>query len=110
VPLAFAVPILFMACALQFHIQCRVCGLRLRSSSACRRLPRSARSRWLKTLGACPICGDDGRATAQSRETWIRSGRLPEEVYWSMTRLGVAVLAILAMLIVLFMIPWRTGP
>jgi hypothetical protein len=62
-------------------IHCRVCGLRMTSCSAVRRLPRGRRLTWLQSLDACPICGDDGAGGEPSRARWIRAGKPTEPTY-----------------------------
>jgi hypothetical protein len=78
-------------------VRCRVCGLRLWGCQAARSLPRSSRQQWLETLEACPACGDDGRATHDSRARWLASGAEGEIPYWTKRRVTIAVL--LALLI-----------
>jgi hypothetical protein len=76
-------------------IRCSVCGLRLFTSTAARAVGMSEREDWLLALESCPVCGDDGRATRDSRALWRASGRLPEVPYWSGGRLAAAILATL---------------
>jgi hypothetical protein len=98
VPALFGLPVFAVAVTLRFFIQCRVCGLRLLSSSEGRKRPNPRRALWLRALDTCPVCGDDGGATKGSRERWMASRRPAEEPYWSMRRLGWALLAIVSFL------------
>jgi len=78
--------------ALPMLVRCQVCGLHLESSLPARRLSRSHRLSWVRSLDACPVCGDDGSATVESRERWRRSGLSPEAPYWSGRRIMLAIL------------------
>lgn len=69
--------------------RCAVCGLWLESSSAGRHQRRPIS--WLTSIEACPICGDDGAATPDSRRRWRLSGGAAEPPYWSRARLAIAV-------------------
>ena len=80
------------ALPLPFLIGCRVCGLRLQSSVGMRRARVWGESAYLEGLEACPVCGDDGQATAASRAQWLASGRSAERAYWSAGRLAIAAL------------------
>ena len=103
--LAIAVPLLLGS------IRCRVCGLRMLSSEAARRLGRPERERWIRGLSECPVCRDDGFATPGSRTRWLSSGRAPEPEYWSGWRLALAILAIAAAGIAIFLAgQWRVKP
>jgi hypothetical protein len=73
-------------------VRCRVCRLRMMGSSLARGLSRVARRRWIATLEACPVCGDDGRATPESRARWLASGIPAEPPYWSGKRIALAIL------------------
>jgi hypothetical protein len=86
---------------LPLSIRCRVCGLRLATSSMMRRINTLKQGRYLMDLKACPICGDDGRATHESRRRWVASGSPREAPYWSARRLGLALLAIVAIAVLL---------
>jgi hypothetical protein len=77
---------------LPMSIRCRVCGLRTWTSSAALRQSIGDRVAWLWPLESCPVCGDDGRATTESRMDWVRSGKTPERPYWSGGRILLAVL------------------
>jgi len=91
-PFLLGVALLWLGSLLKSLIRCRVCGLNIQTSAAARRLPQRQRYPWLITLEACPVCGDDGRATVESRIRWRESGAAPESRYWSIRRLAVAVL------------------
>ena len=78
---------------LPLFVRCAVCGLQLDTFSGVRRLPRDQQLKWIESLEACPVCGDDGRAEAASRERWRTSDLAPEEPYWSLKRILLAVLA-----------------
>jgi hypothetical protein len=78
--------------ALPMLVRCHVCGLHLESSLAARKLSRSHCLSWMRSLNACPVCGDDGSATVESRERWRRSGLSPEVPYWSGRRIVLAIL------------------
>jgi hypothetical protein len=73
-------------------VRCRVCGLRMMGSSIARGMSRVARRRWIAALEACPVCGDDGRATPESRARWLVSGIPAEPPYWSGRRIALAIL------------------
>lgn len=73
-------------------VRCRVCGLQLETSSAARQLARGQRFEWIQSIAACPACGDGGQATDESRDKWRRSGRRGEGEYWSVRRIGLAIL------------------
>jgi hypothetical protein len=77
---------------LPMSVRCRVCGLRTWASSAALRQSIGDRVAWLWSLESCPVCGDDGRATAESRTDWARSGKMPERPYWSGGRILLAIL------------------
>lgn len=74
-------------------VQCRVCGVQLGTCSVARSTPWHARSDWLAALQACPVCGDDGRATLEAVRAWQASGRVAEHPYWSGRRMLLAILA-----------------
>lgn len=78
---------------LPMWVRCPVCGLQLDTCSIARKLSRGDRLKWLEALDVCPICGDDGRATAESRARWLNSGVKPEAPYWSRSRILLAILA-----------------
>jgi len=92
------IPIGLVAFVLPMSVRCRVCGLHMESSSAARTLPNSERLSWLETLEACPVCGDDGRATAASRSAWNSSGGRAEQPYWSVRRMLVGLLVAASLL------------
>lgn len=87
--------------------RCRVCGLHIESSGAARSMTRAERLGWIRTLQACPQCGDDGTATAAARHAWLISGRASEAPYWS--RIGTAI--VLAALVVIggFVVGYARG-
>ncbi len=87
-------------------VRCQVCGLQLGSSSAARRMPFHERSDWLETLQACPVCGDDGRASLEAVRAWQASGKLGEPSHWSGNRMLLAILA--AILLVSMAVAART--
>src|SRR5215475_12050690 len=72
VPLALALSIAPLV--LNSFVRCRVCGVRVLGSNASRALPSHRRQRWLEDLENCPVCGDDGHATRESRARWLASG------------------------------------
>ena len=90
-----SVPLGAIASLLRAFVRCHVCGLRLTSSSAAR-AAGSRKWQWLDSLEACPVCGDDGLATPDSRERWQQSGLLPEAPYWNVGRMTAATLLLLA--------------
>jgi hypothetical protein len=90
--LVIAFPLLLLNFLLPMLVRCRICGLQMDSSSAVRELPRDQRLAWLETLQACPICGDDGLASSESRERWLAGGMPVERPYWSLTRILLATL------------------
>lgn len=70
-------------------VRCRVCGLRLQSSTYARGLSIGDRTQWITTVELCPVCGDDGLALPDSQVRWAESGR-SEDPYWSGKRLLIA--------------------
>jgi hypothetical protein len=81
----------FVAGALRALVRCRVCGLRLASCSQARTIG-SRKWLWVATLDACPVCGDDGSASPESRTRWRDSGLPAEAPYWSWKRIAIAIL------------------
>jgi hypothetical protein len=88
-----ALPLLLMNLVLPMLVRCRVCGLQMETSSTARMLSRDRRVAWLESLQACPVCGDDGQASAESRERWLTSGMRVEVPYWSLARILLATVA-----------------
>ncbi len=88
--LLVSVPGAAVGVALRQLIRCRVCGLHLPSSVGAR-VAGARKWIWIGSLGECPGCGDDGTASAESRARWRQSGRLPEEPYWSPSRVLLAI-------------------
>jgi hypothetical protein len=78
--------------ALAWSIRCRVCGSYLRRSEAGGKLTSRGRTLWLARLKACPVCGDDGLASPESRQRWVLAGA-PREIYWSKRRVITAIVA-----------------
>jgi hypothetical protein len=76
---------------LRAFVRCRVCGLRVASCGEARVLA-GRKWAWVASLEACPVCGDDGRASPESRSRWLQSGSSPEPPYWSRQRIAIAVL------------------
>jgi hypothetical protein len=97
--LLLSVPAAAVGVALRQLIRCRVCGLHLPSSVEAR-VAGASKWMWVASLGECPGCGDDGTASAESRARWKQSGRVPEEPYWSSSRillaLGIVVFGMVA--------------
>jgi hypothetical protein len=83
---------LWLGRLLRAFSRCQVCGLRLHTSAAALSLPQSRRLAWLAALDSCPVCGDDGRATTDSRARWRDSGSIAEPAYWSIRRVLIAIL------------------
>jgi hypothetical protein len=104
VPMLLGLALGVLSIVLPHLVRCRVCGLQLHTSSEARRQPRFQVDNWITSLQLCPICLDDGWATAESRERWLQSGRTPEEPYWGMDRVALAILAVLLMLVSAFMV------
>jgi hypothetical protein len=86
-----ALPLLVLNVVLPLLVRCRVCGVQIETSSGARTLSRDHRLRWLESLQACPVCGDDGLASAASRERWLTSGHRVETPYWSLARILLAI-------------------
>ena len=84
--------------ALPMFVRCRMSGLRTWTSSTALRFGPADRVSWLRSLETCPVCGDDGRAKPESRESWLSSGAVPERPYWSAARVvwAIVLTAILA--------------
>lgn len=79
------------ALALPLLVRCRVCGLHLESFSQVRRLTRAERAEWLASLQHCPVCGDSGEGSKESRERWLHGGGHAEAPYWSAGRIVLLV-------------------
>jgi len=79
-------------------VHCPVCGVQMETSSTARRLSRGQRLRWIESLHTCPVCGDDGCATLESRSRWSSGAVDAERPYWSPARvlLGILALVLLA--------------
>jgi hypothetical protein len=90
-----SIPLGAVASLLRTFVRCRVCGLRLTSCTEAR-AAGSRKWQWLESLDSCPVCGDDGSASAESRERWRQSGLSPEPPYWNASRTTVALLVMLA--------------
>jgi hypothetical protein len=88
-----ALPLLVFNLVLPLLVRCRVCGVQMETSSNARTLSRDRRLRWMESLQACPVCGDDGLASAESRERWLTSGQGGERPYWSLARILWATVA-----------------
>jgi len=86
-----ALPLLVLNFVLPLLVRCRVCGVQMQTFSSARTLSRNQRLTWLESLQACPVCGDDGMASAESRERWLTSGQRVERPYWSLARILLAV-------------------
>jgi hypothetical protein len=78
---------------LRAAVRCGVCGLRL-SSCAAARESGSRKWLWLATLDACPVCGDDGTATAAAKARWTENCGQGEPAYWGSPRLILALLIV----------------
>jgi hypothetical protein len=72
-------------------IRCRICGTRVWSCSTALALRRDQRMQWISTINACPVCGDDGRASDESRVRWVSAGSKRERPYWSWSRMLFAI-------------------
>lgn len=81
--------------ALPLLVRCRVCGVELNTCSVARSKTVPARSAWLESLQACPMCGDDGRATLVAIRAWQASGHGAEAPYWSRGRVLLGILAVI---------------
>jgi hypothetical protein len=79
-------------------VRCQVCGLHLASCARARELGYRKWS-WVARLEACPVCGDDGSASASVRAQWASKDTPAEDPYWSPTRLAVALLLAALLLI-----------
>ena len=87
-----------MNMVLPLTVRCRVCGLQLETCLAARDLSRDRRLKWIEALDQCPVCHDDGTASEGAKAAWRTSGMQPEEPYWSVARLIVAVAAACALI------------
>ena len=95
-----AIPTALVAVALRTLVRCRVCGLRLGSCAQARDIGRTrVWLEWIPALEACPQCGDDGSASPESQGKWLASGLEPERVYWSLTRIVLAVFITIVFLV-----------
>ncbi len=83
---------------LRSGIRCRVCGLNLHTSRTAVQLPRVDRIPWMATLEECPVCGNDGSASQDSRAEWLESGAVAESPYWSRRRVALAIALVLGFL------------
>lgn len=97
VVLMFSVPVAVGGYFVRARVHCKVCGLNLPSCVEAR-VAGSRRWEWIANLEGCPICGDDGSASAESHARWRDEGRPPEEPYWNPTRVAVAIAAIVMVL------------
>jgi hypothetical protein len=88
-------------------IHCRVCGVRLATSSFAKRMPVPSRLAWVESLQACPACGDDGSAAPESIRAWQASGRAPVVPKWSGGDVLVRVLAALILIAAACFVLWR---
>ena len=88
--LLLSLPAAAVGVGLRQLIRCRVCRLHLPSSVGAR-VAGGGWWAWVGSLGECPGCGDDGTASPESRAQWQQSGRIPEEPYWSTSRILLAV-------------------
>jgi hypothetical protein len=79
-------------------VRCRVCRVQTFTSANALQLGRGDRVAWMWSIEACPVCGDDGRATSESRARWIASGTVPEGAYWSSRRILMALLFTIALI------------
>ena len=91
--LFFSVPGAGIGVVLHQLIRCQVCGLHLPSSVEAR-VAGLRRWDWVRSLGVCPGCGDDGTASEESRSSWRSKGRPPEKAYWSASRILIAILTV----------------
>ena len=87
-----SLPLLIGGVVLPTLIRCRICGLQLLTSGAALRLPQAEREMWLSELSECPVCGDDGSATRDTRIMWSSAGHRGEPPYWSGKRVVAALL------------------
>lgn len=87
VPLVLGFVLMSTSYVLPLLIRCRVCGLHLESYSGVRERRREEWLAWIESLQSCPVCGDEGDATQQSRARWLASGAKAESPYWSRRRL-----------------------
>jgi hypothetical protein len=85
-------------------VRCQVCGLCVNTTLAARRVPRFQRRSWMESLHACPVCLDDGRASAPSRARWQKVDAAREGPYWSWSRMAVALVAIVVLLAALYIL------
>lgn len=79
--------------ALPLLIRCSVCGVRICTSPTGLEVGAHGRRQWLDTLASCPVCGDDGRASFDSRARWAAAGAPEVRPYWSTSRILLAILA-----------------
>ena len=91
--LFFSLPGAGVGVVLHQLIRCHLCGLHLPSSVEAR-VAGLGRWAWVRSLGVCPGCGDDGSASEESRSRWRSKGRRPEEPYWSASRILLAILTV----------------
>jgi hypothetical protein len=85
-----ALPLLLLNLVLPLVVRCGVCGLQVETSQGARTLSRGRRLGWLESLETCPVCGDNGLASAESRQRWLASGQSVERPYWSLARIVLA--------------------
>ena len=78
--------------ALTYSVRCPVCRTNVNRSRAALTISSIRRRQWLAQLEACPVCGDDGSATPESRQEWLAAGAPREPGYWSRRRVGLALL------------------
>ena len=78
-------------------VRCGVCSVQLETSLAARALPSSRRLQWVESIQTCPVCGDDGRASLDSRTAWHARGVAAERPYWSSVRIILGIIAAILM-------------
>ena len=93
--LMLSLPVAAIGYIVRARVHCKVCGLNMPSCVEAR-VAGSRRWEWLASLEACPICGDDGSASPEGHARWRDGGRRKEEPYWNLTRVTMAIAAIVA--------------
>jgi hypothetical protein len=106
-PFVIAMPCGIASFALVLLVRCRVCGLQIQTSSVVRALPWYKQRSFMNVLEACPVCGDAGDASEESRHAWSETRGRPEPPYWQPWRLVLVIVAILGLFVTLLLIPWH---
>ena len=91
-PFLFGWLLAALGSGLTYSLRCRICRVNVHRCRTALSVPSSRRRAWLAELEACPVCGDDGLATPESKQRWLEAGAPREPRYWSKRRATLALL------------------